>query len=106
MADLTKTTTLVNGDVFDPEVVTDIINAKVEKKAVMTGYIKVDNTLEGVPGSTKTVPKWGYIGDTEEYAEVHHVAEVIIDTLSMEAMVPVRVSYGTIVNELKEVSRS
>lgn len=69
MADLTKTTTLVNGDVFDPQVVSDMINAKVEKKAVMTGYIKVDNTLEGAPGSTVTVPKWGYIGAAADYAE-------------------------------------
>lgn len=69
MADLTKTTTLVNGDVFDPEVVSDMINAKVEKKAVMTGYIKVDNTLSGTPGSTVTVPKWGYIGEAKDYAE-------------------------------------
>jgi N4-gp56 family major capsid protein len=69
MADLTKTTTLVNGDVFDPEVVSDMINAKVTKKAAMTGYIKVDNTLEGVPGSTVTIPKWGYIGEAEEYEE-------------------------------------
>lgn len=69
MADLTKVTTLVNGDVFDPEVVSDMINAKVTKKAVMTGYIKVDNTLEGTPGSTVTVPKWGYIGAAEDYAE-------------------------------------
>lgn len=44
--------------------------------------------------------------NTEGYAQVHHVAEVICDTLGMEAMVSVRVSYGTIVNELKEVSRS
>ena len=69
MADLTKTTTLVNGDVFDPEVVSDMINAKVSAKAAMTGYIKVDNTLAGVPGSTVTVPKWGYIGAAEDYAE-------------------------------------
>ena len=69
MADLTKTTTLINGDVFDPQVVSDMINAKVEKKAVMTGYIKVDNSLEGVAGSKVTVPKWGYIGDAEDYEE-------------------------------------
>ena len=69
MADLTKTTTLVNGDVFDPEVVSDMINAKVTKKAVMTGYIKVDSTLSGTPGSTVTVPKWGYIGEAQDYAE-------------------------------------
>ena len=28
MADLSKTTTLVNGDVFDPQVVSDALNAK------------------------------------------------------------------------------
>ena len=69
MADLTKTTTLVNGDVFDPQVVSDMINAKVSKKAVMTGYIKVDSTLSGTPGSTVTIPKWGYIGEAQDYAE-------------------------------------
>ena len=69
MADLTNITTLVNGDVFDPEVVSDMINAKVSKKAVMSGYIKVDNTLSGVPGSTVTVPRWGYIGEAVDLAE-------------------------------------
>lgn len=69
MADLSKTTTLVNGDVFDPQVVSDMINAKVEKKAVMTGYVKVDSTLQGQPGSTVTIPKWGYIGAAADYAE-------------------------------------
>ena len=69
MADLTKTTTLVNGDVFDPQVVSDMINAKVANKAAMTGYIKVDNTLEGTPGSKVTIPKWGYIGEAKDYAE-------------------------------------
>ena len=69
MADLTNVTTLVNGDVFDPEVVSDMINAKVEKKAVMSGYIKVDSTLNGVPGSTITVPRWGYIGEAVDLVE-------------------------------------
>lgn len=69
MAELTNVTTLVNGDVFDPQVVSDMINAKVTKKAVMTGYIKVDNTLEGNPGSTVTVPRWGYIGEAVDLEE-------------------------------------
>ena len=69
MADLTKTTTLVNGDVFDPQVVSDMIKAKVAAKAAMTGYIKVDSTLSGNAGSTVTVPRWGYIGAAEDYAE-------------------------------------
>ena len=69
MAELTNVTTLVNGDVFDPEVVSDMINAKVSKKAVMSGYIKVDSTLSGVPGSTITVPRWGYIGEAVDLVE-------------------------------------
>lgn len=69
MAELTNVTTLVNGDVFDPEVVSDMINAKVAAKAAMSGYIKVDSTLQGVPGSTVTVPRWGYIGAAEDIAE-------------------------------------
>ena len=69
MAELTNVTTLVNGDVFDPQVVSDMINAKVSKKAVMSGYIKVDNTLSGVPGSTVTVPRWGYIGEAVDLEE-------------------------------------
>ena len=69
MADLTNVTTLVNGDVFDPQVVSDMINAKVTAKAAMTGYIKVDSTLQGAPGSTVTVPRWGYIGAAEDLEE-------------------------------------
>lgn len=69
MADLTNVTTLRNGDVFDPQVVSDMINAKVAKKAVMTGYIKVDSTLSGTAGSTVTVPRWGYIGEAVDLEE-------------------------------------
>lgn len=75
MTDFTQanTTTLKNGDVFDPEVVTEMIMAKVAQRAAMKGYIKVDNTLSGAPGSTITLPKWGYIGaavDLEEGAPI------------------------------------
>lgn len=69
MAELTNITTLVNGDVFDPEVVSDMINAKVTKAAVMSGYIKVDSTLSGTPGSTVTIPRWGYIGEAVDLEE-------------------------------------
>ena len=43
---------------------------------------------------------------TDGYSEVAQVAKVLTDTLNMEAMVSVRVSYGTIVEELKDVSKS
>lgn len=42
----------------------------------------------------------------EGYPEVSHMGEMIRDTLNMEAMVGVRLAYGTIVRDLKEVSRS
>lgn len=43
---------------------------------------------------------------TEGNRELAQIARILVDTLNMEAMVSVRVSYGTIVNELKDVSRS
>ena len=43
---------------------------------------------------------------TDGYPEVTQVAKVITDTLNMEAMVSVRVAYGTMVEELKDVSKS
>ena len=43
---------------------------------------------------------------TEDYADLAKTARTIADTLNMEAMVSVRVSYGTIVEELKDVSKS
>ena len=71
MADMTNVTTLVNGDVFDPQVVSDMINAKVEKKAVMKGYVKVNTDLQGVPGSEVTIPRWGYIGEAVDLVKKH-----------------------------------
>lgn len=43
---------------------------------------------------------------TEDYPRLNHVARVIADTLGSEAMVSVRIAFGTIVEELKDVSRS
>ena len=42
----------------------------------------------------------------EDYAKLGQMARVLVDTLNMEAMVSVRVATGTIVEELKDVSRS
>lgn len=44
--------------------------------------------------------------NTEDYPQLAQMARTIADTLNMEAMVSVRVSYGTIVEELKDVSNS
>lgn len=43
---------------------------------------------------------------SETYADLDKTAQVVVDMLNTEAMSQVHVAYGTIVNELKEVSRS
>lgn len=60
-------------DVIVPEVMGDMINAKIEAQCKLTPYAKVDTTLEGVPGDTKTVPSWNYIGDAVDVAEGEEV---------------------------------
>lgn len=42
----------------------------------------------------------------ESYDDLNRTAKVIVDMLNTEAMSTVHVAYGTIVNEIKEVSRS
>ena len=42
----------------------------------------------------------------EEYERLDQIANTIVDMMNMEAMMNVRVAYGTIVGELKEVSKS
>lgn len=56
-------------NIINPQVMGDMINAKIEALLKITPYAKVDTTLQGVPGDTKTVPSWNYIGDAEDIAE-------------------------------------
>lgn len=60
-------------NMINPEVMGDMINAKIEALAKITPYAKVDTSLQGVPGDTKTVPSWNYIGDAEDVAEGNEV---------------------------------
>lgn len=46
------------------------------------------------------------VKQNETYEELHKTAKVILDMLNTEAMTKVHVAYGTIVNEIKDVSRS
>ena len=42
---------------------------------------------------------------TDDYNEVNEIANAIVDALGSEAMIAVRVAYGTIIEELKDVSK-
>lgn len=75
MSEVTKMNDMIN-----PEVMGDMLDAKIEAQLKLTPYAKVDTTLQGVPGDTKTVPSWNYIGDAEDVAEGEEV-----DTTKMTA---------------------
>lgn len=62
-----ETTKLI--DLIDPEVMTDMISAKLPNKIRVTPFAKIDDTLEGSEGDTITVPVFAYIGDAEDVAE-------------------------------------
>lgn len=72
------TTTL--SDIINPQVMADMISAKLPKKLIVMPFARVDNTLEGQAGNTITVPQYAYIGDAVDVAE-----GVAADTVKLEA---------------------
>nr|DAS65938.1 MAG TPA: major capsid protein [Caudoviricetes sp.] len=60
----TKIEQLVN-----PEVMADMISAKLPKMIKFTPLAYVERKLVGQPGNTVTVPKWVYSGDAKDIAE-------------------------------------
>ena len=54
---------------INPEVMSQMISAKVEKKVAVMPFAKMDNSLQGQPGNTITLPVFGYIGDAANVAE-------------------------------------
>ena len=52
-----------------PEVMGDMISAKIDALLKITQYAKVDTTLQGKPGDEITYPSWNYVGDAEDIAE-------------------------------------
>lgn len=56
-------------DIINPQVMGDMIEAKIPHMLKFTPFAKVDSTLVGVPGDTKTVPSWNFVGAAEDVAE-------------------------------------
>lgn len=67
MALNTNATKLAN--LFNPQVVGDMINKKLVDAIKFAPLCKVDDTLVGRPGSTVTLPSFAYIGDAVDVAE-------------------------------------
>ena len=56
-------------NMINPEVMAEMISAKVAKKVAVIPFAKVDTTLTGQAGNTITIPVFGYIGDAANVAE-------------------------------------
>ena len=54
---------------IDPEVIGAYLDVKLVDKIKLAPIVEIDRTLEGRPGSTLTLPKWGYIGDAADLGE-------------------------------------
>ena len=76
------TTKLEN--LIDPEVMAPMISAKLTKAIKVTPFAKIDNTLQGRPGSTITVPKYVYIGDASDLAEGATAVPTTLTTTTAE----------------------
>lgn len=54
---------------INPEVMADMVSAKLPKMIKFTPLAYVERMLVGQPGNTITVPKWEYSGDAKDVAE-------------------------------------
>lgn len=64
MSTMTKLANVVN-----PEVMADMISAQLPKQIKVSPLAIIDTTLVGQPGSTITIPSFGYIGEATDVAE-------------------------------------
>ena len=71
-------------DIINPEVMGDMIEAKIPHMLKFTPFAKVDTTLVGVPGDTKTVPSWNFIGAAEDLAEGDEITPKTLTASTVE----------------------
>ena len=91
------TTKLTN--LFNPQVVGDLIATELPKKIKMMPFAVVDNTLQGVAGNTITIPKFDYIGEAEDVAEGVEAGTVVLTATTSQATVKKAVKAVEITDE-------
>lgn len=85
-------------DMIVPEVMGKMISAKLEKKILVSKIAKVDNTLQGRPGDTVTVPQYKYIGDATDVAEGAECSTEKLETSSVQFTIK-KVKKGTAITD-------
>ncbi len=87
-----------------------VVDTKAEDDSLVAGTLKgmfdsrTGDHVTAINETTVILIK--VLDGSEEPENLKKIAQSIVDTISAEAMVDVRVSFGTVVQELKEVSRS
>lgn len=79
---MTKLSNLIN-----PEVMADMLTAKIPQKIKITPIAKIDNTLVGNAGDTITVPQYAYIGEAEDVAEGVEAGTTVLTATTTKATV-------------------
>jgi len=69
MATVSTTTGTYLANLFNPQVVADLIDAKLIDKIALAPLAVIDNTLNGRAGDTVTLPYYNYIGIAESVEE-------------------------------------
>lgn len=70
-----------------PEVMEDMIREKLPHKLQFAAFCEIDSTLEGVPGDTITIPKWGLIGAAQDVAELGQIPYEQMTTSKTQATI-------------------
>lgn len=85
-------------DMIVPEVMGKMISAKLEKKILVSKIAKVDNTLQGRPGDTVTVPQYNYIGDANDVGEGEDCETSKLETSSVQFTIK-KIKKGTAITD-------
>lgn len=91
---VTKLANLIN-----PQVMADMISAKIANAIVVTPFAKIDDTLVGQPGSKISVPKYAYIGDATTVAEGADIGDTQLTATATEYTVKKAAKGVTITDE-------
>lgn len=69
MATVPTTTGTYLSNLFNPQVIADLIDTKLTNKIVFAPLARIDRTLQGRAGNTVTLPYYSYIGAAVQVAE-------------------------------------
>ena len=87
-------------DLINPQVLADMVSAKVENRVMALPYAKIDTTLQGRAGDTITVPRYGYtFGEAVEVAEGEDIPLRTLDTSTVQHTIKKIGIGGTITDE-------